>query len=424
MGSRGKDCQRHCCSTSCTPVKVAMRQIWGKLFCLCMACVAGLGPQHTYARTGASQDQPVISIESEAAQGSPAPSRSEMTMPPLRAPGFSNAPERPIQSQANAEQAEEIAKLRARALAPSPATGRASPQQASAAWLLGLLYLHGIGVSLNRAEAENWFVRAETQGDTLAAAGLAWCEIEGCSRAPNPVAARRWISRLRASNPSRALYLQWLLETRMAPLQLAVPSDRSGMQATGSAARQLLVRAAAGGDVQARVELGLALAEANRLAEALEQFRAAAPGSQAAASNVELMQNRLQNRPQMPVGEARQADAGPAVAADTLAKARRNHRGDGQPANYVEAIRLYRMAQSQGSVEARKMLELIFSRPGPDGAIDTQWMQQLANINLGSKTLQLDSAPERRLLLREPTALSDLLPTQWRRQLKQNQVGG
>ncbi|UUZ75956.1 hypothetical protein LP414_31505 [Polaromonas sp. P1(28)-13] len=34
----------------------------------------------------------------------------------------------------------------------------------------------------------------------------------------------------------------------------------------------------------------------------------------------------------------------------------RNHRGEGQPANFVEAIRLYRLAQSQDNVQARKML--------------------------------------------------------------------
>ena len=382
-----------------------MSRILGKLFCLCMAGVAGFGPQTSYARTGATLDQPAILIEPDKVP---------------HAPGIKGTLAAPEQSPANAEQAEEISRLRARALAPSPAPGRSSPQQASAAWLLGLLYLHGIGVNLDRAEAENWFARAQVQGDTLAAAGLAWCEIEGCSKAPNPAAARRWINQLRVNNPSRALYLQWLLETRMAPLQLAVPSEQAAMQATGSAARQLLVRAAAGGDVQARLELGLALAEANRLAEALEQFNAAAPRSQAAAANAERIRDRLQ----VPAIEARRAEAGPAVAADTLAKARRNHRGDGQPANYVEAIRLYRLAQSQGNIEARKMLELIFSRPGPDGAVDTQWMQQLANINLSSQALQLDSAPERRLLLREPTALSDLLPALWRRQLKQNQVAG
>lgn len=62
--------------------------------------------------------------------------------------------------------------------------------------------------------------------------------------------------------------------------------------------------------------------------------------------------------------------------ADALAQpqAQRYHRLDQQPANFVKAIRLYRLAQNQGSEQARKMLELIFSRPDPDGSVDVAWM--------------------------------------------------
>lgn len=70
----------------------------------------------------------------------------------------------------------------------------------------------------------------------------------------------------------------------------------------------------------------------------------------------------------------------------------RNHRGEGQPANFVEAIRLYRHAQSQGNVQARKMLELIFFRLGPDGQIDIAWMQQLAYVNLSKDAVALRRA--------------------------------
>lgn len=60
--------------------------------------------------------------------------------------------------------------------------------------------------------------------------------------------------------------------------------------------------------------------------------------------------------------------------ADALAQAQRYHRGDRQPANFVKAIRPYRLAQNQGSEQARKMLELIFSRPDPDGSVDVALM--------------------------------------------------
>lgn len=420
MGRGGKVCKLGWRSAFCAAVKVlAMNRAW-KTLCICIVWVAGLTPLCPYAKTGATADQPAVMIEPETAPRWSASGRREIAIPPPRTLGITDTPAIPAQSPAMASQTEEISQLRAKALAPSSAFGRTSSQQAGTAWLLGLLYLHGAGVVVDRVEAENWFARAEAQGDALAAAGLAWCEIEGCSRPSNPEAARRWISRLRTGSPSRALYLQWLLETRMAPLQLAGPSDRGVKQAPGSSGRSLLTRAAAGGDAQAKLELGLALAQANRPAEALEQFLAAATRSPAAASNVKLMRDSLLQ----PVGEAQRENFGPALAADTLAKARRNHRGDGQPANYVEAIRLYRLAQSQGSIQSRKMLELIFSRTSPDGTVDIQWMQQLANINLGSTSPQLDSPPQRRLLLREPTPLSDLLPPEWRRRMKQNQVAG
>jgi TPR repeat protein len=89
--------------------------------------------------------------------------------------------------------------------------------------------------------------------------------------------------------------------------------------------------------------------------------------------------------------------------------------GLGQPANFVEAIRLYRLAQNQGSVEAKKMLELIFSRPGPNGQVDVAWMQELAYVNLAGRALSLDSTTARSGLRREPTPLFDLLPSSWQK---------
>ncbi len=298
----------------------------------------------------------------------------------------------------------EVASLRARALSTEPEQAQTPRQQAAASWTLGLLYLHGTGVAYNPAEAARWFERAHTLGEPMAAAGLAWCEIEGCQGAPNPAAARRWILQLRGVDLPRSLYFQWLVTTRLAPLHAAAPDLRGEAPRSSPGDRRLLVGAAQGGNIHARLELGFESVAENRLYDALQHFRAAAPRSPAAAANAALLSERLHN-----VSDPRLL----ASARENFARAQRNHRGEGQPANFVEAIRLYRLAQSQGSGEARRMLELIFSRPGPDGQVDIQWMQQLAYVNVSKEGMALESATVRRSLRREPTAVSDLLPPHW-----------
>lgn len=290
-----------------------------------------------------------------------------------------------------------LARLRA---AASSASGTRA--QANAAWVLGLLYLHGIAVQADFAEAASWFDKAYRGGEPLAAAGLAWCEIEGCRGPPNPAAARRWIAALQANRPARAQYLQWLLQSRLQPLETTAPnSPRSA-----GPDRNLLLSAAQAGDVQAQIELGFDRLGENQTAEALGYFRSAASQSAAAAANVELLTENAQ--------AARAAPSASSLAADTLARAQRNHRGQGQPANFVEAIRLYRLAAVQGSEPARRMLELIFSRPGPDGQVDVNWMQQLAYVTFSKDGVELGSTTQRRSLKREPTPLFDLLPAPWR----------
>jgi TPR repeat protein len=305
----------------------------------------------------------------------------------------------------------EIARLRA--TARTPAAAGAVQGQAQAAWVLGLLYLHGIGVAASPAEAATWFERAQMLGEPLAPAGLAWCEIEGCKNSPNPAAARRWIMQLREVDLPRAQYLQWVMETHLSPLQIAAPGLRGEPAATGLLPnRQLLLSAAESGDVHARIELGFESVADNRLADALEHFRAAAPRSAAASANAALLSERLRS---MTDSRRLQAPRPPLSSDDAFARAQRNHRGEGQPANYVEAIRLYRLAQSQGNVQAKKMLELIFSRPAVNGEIDIAWMQQLAYIDLSKDAVMVDGATVRRVLRREPTPLVDLLPPFWRR---------
>lgn len=324
---------------------------------------------------------------------------SRAASPSLRLPGADNP-----------ALASDIARLRAAALAtvgPGPRAGRAP---ANASWVLGLLYLHGIGVAASPADAVAWFDRARMLGEPLAPAGLAWCEIDGCRGPANPAAARRWIALLRPVNLPRAQFLQWLVEARLAPLQIAAPGPRNEPAAAALPSRALLLSAAQGGDIHAQIELGFESLAANRPAEALGHFRAAAARSPAASANAALLAERLagaaSNQP-LPAATPTSPDA-------TLALAQRNHRGDGRPANFVEAIRLYQLATSQGSVQAKKMLELIFSRPAADGQIDIAWMQQLAYVSLSSDAPSLDGTAARQALRREPTALVDLLPQPWR----------
>ncbi len=393
----------------------------GALLGICLA--AGAAQARVIPETPAPFDPaPVAVPPMTAPRPAPAtPSADRPQAPPLRAEpvpepapsvsGNHTAPGPRLAAPDNAALQADVARLRAAATTPTAPGTRGLRAQGNACWVLGLLYVHGIGVVIDLAEAAAWFERAQALGEPLAAAGLAWCALEGCKTAPDPAAAQRWIAPLRSANSPRAQYMQWLIETRLAPLQLASPAARTGPAPSAPgllANRELLLRAAEGGDIHARIELGFESVAANRNMEALDYFRAAAPRSAAAAANVALLSDRTRAAEAKPPGPT-------GAAAETLVQARRNHRGEGQPANFVEAIRLYRLAQSQGSLEAKKMLELIFSRPGANGAIDIAWMQELAFVNLSKDVLALDSTTLRRALRREPTPLYDLVPAPWRR---------
>lgn len=282
-----------------------------------------------------------------------------------------------------------------------------TPGQAS--WLLGLIYLHGQGVPLDTTQAEQWFKQAWDQQERIASAGLAWCALDGCSVPANPSQARKWIHVLRQLQPGRALYLDWLLARQLAPVE-ATTSSRSGPPQNWEA---LLGRALALRDVQAQAAMGRQLFAEDRLAAALQQFTAAAPYSPAAARNVELVKARLAL--ESGVGMDVRTPIRPQLDPTTVyLQARRLHRGEGVPANYTEALRLYMLADRLGHREASKMLSLIYSRPQASGGLDIAWMQQLADmdISLPSPRMQQPSHP---LVLHEDiTPLMDWLPMDWR----------
>ena len=328
--------------------------------------------------------------------------------PPFLPPGSVDAPGPGVAPLPDARQRAEVVRLRG-------TVDRGGAGAGEAAWRLGLAALHGIGGPVQPHEAQQWFARALRLGELQAAAGMAWCAIDGCGSPPDPASARRWITALRRVDPARATFFEWLLQSRLAPVQLsarpalqgAPPQVGEGRDATPARqlGREQLEASARGGNVHAAIELGIEMFAAGRDREALERFQAAAPRSPAATHNASIVAQRLASRTRDPAATP---------AADLFARAQRYHRGDRVPANFTEAIRLYRLAQSRGSVPARRMLELIASRPAPDGSIDVGWMQQLAQVDVTTELPTFSPAGSQRLLRRERTPLADLLPPPWR----------
>jgi len=323
---------------------------------------------------------------------------------PVVAPGFDPAPlERAsprLPPAADPALAAELQRLR-RAAAGSGAAAR------EAAWQLALLHLNGIAPAATPGEARRWLALAHALGEPMAAAGLAWCAIDGCDGPPEPEAARRWIAALRAVDAPRAQYLEWLLGTRLAPPSQA-PHTAPGARRQASRQDELLERAARGGNTAARLERGLEQLAQEHIGEAARSFESAAARSPAAAANAQLLQERLAPAP-------RPRARGPAAGDQWLTAARRFHRGDGVPANFTEAVRLYQLAAQAGNPEARRMLALITSRLGPDGQVDLVWMRELAALDLAGAWPRPDSAaPGAAVMQRDPTPLYDLLPRRWR----------
>ena len=289
------------------------------------------------------------------------------------------------------------------------ATGR-TRAAGQAAWQLGLIHLHGAGVPQDSGEAQKWFERAHQQNAGIALAGLAWCEIDGCQGPANPAAARQWLAPLRRTHLPRAQYLEWLVAARLAPLRLARPGVDTDAIDEPLPARALLQRAARAGDVHALIELGMESVAAGRDTEALQYFRAAAPKSAVAGINAAIVADQLQI-PRRPQSDASR------LPLELLHQARRHHRGEGTPVNYTEAIRYYRLAEAQGSAEARRMLALIFSRPLVNGGLDVAWIKQLGELDLSQETPSRRAGGGQRQLQREATPLIDFLPEAWRNRM-------
>ena len=296
--------------------------------------------------------------------------------------------------------------------ADAPRVVGSTTQSAQAAWTLGLVYLHGAGVRRDVALAQRRFEQAARFGrEPWGYAGLAWCHLEGCTGPPDPAAAARAIDQLRPRHPARAHFLQWVLLNRQTPLQVAKPGMNQD-QVLELPDRQLLEKAAAAGDMHANLELGMEAVTNERFEQAERYFRLAGPQSQAAQDNLQ----QLAARGSSPI-TAQQKSPLTESATEALTTARKYHRGQGVPSNFTEAIRFYRLADQRGSVQARRMLALIYSRPAPGGGIDPGWMQQLAKMDVGTTIPTMGVLGTTHLLHREPTPLYDLMPVFWRDQL-------
>lgn len=324
-----------------------------------------------------------------------------------------------------ADLAAELARLESLATqSPAALRGKARSDAAEAAWLLGLLRLHGAAGARDDAQARVWFERARLLGARLAPAGVAWCAIDGCGAAPDAALAREALAALRRIDPARALHLEWVQRQNLpgADGPLAAQAE--------AAAADLLQRAARAGSPHARMELALRQAGEGRNDEALASLRALSPQLPAASANAQRLQERLQAGP-APVIPLEPAPPGqgvtllgmdstivmparPVGADEAYAQARRFHQGNGVPANYSEAIRLYRLAEAQGNTAARQMLALIYSRPTPEGQVDAAWMRQLSQIEPGTAGVGSARAAAASPWQREPTPLSDLVPPRWR----------
>jgi uncharacterized protein len=318
------------------------------------------------------------------------------------------SPSAPTNNPLRVEKAVQALRAAALGSAPAPATPkRPSPKTptspAEAAWLLGLLSLHGVGTPTDTAQAQHWFEQAQALRHPLAPAGLAWCQIMGCLSAPNPAAAIPWIQQLTKGTPGLTKYLEWLVNQAIAPIPSPTSEPAQGPH-------PLLLAAANAGNAQATNELGLEYLATGQLEKALAQFQSAAPRSAAAAANAHLLRKRIQPSPSklhhQPIRNNAQA---------WYTEAQRYHRGDGVPANYAEAVRLYQIAASSGDEKARRMLELIFSRPTPSGTVDLAWMQQLAALNPDSNgsTQNATTPLSPHTWQRDPSPLYGLIPPQW-----------
>ena len=264
-------------------------------------------------------------------------------VPLLDAPARSSGPEvadvdRGVISTAQRIELDRLSVLAAHAENVYKTSKPSKPEQANAAWIMGLLTLHGRGLPADVKRAKSWFQIAWQQGEKMASAGLAWCEMVGCGMPPDLAKARYWRTQLSKVNRGRALYFEWLARAKSAPLDL--PNDVDPKSTIDKIPHhKLLVEAANAGDIHAHIELGIESAAKNRLNEALQHFNFAEHNSSIVSTNASHIRSEIdQEKSLTKVQKSSFNNA--ELAESSWRQARRYHRGEGIPINYVEAIRL------------------------------------------------------------------------------------
>lgn len=256
-------------------------------------------------------------------------------------------------------------------------TGRlsaAAPRRVSAQISLGLQLLHGLQGQQDLKQAGYNLMLAYTRGDAQAPTAVALCTLMGCYGTPDRRSVALWIERARVREPAKAKLLEWAAAEKWSE---SVPRNR---------AATLLRDAVALQDPVALNEQGLQLLTAGQRAAALKSFeQAARRGSPAGARNFNLLVQ--QPDPAANARPAAAASSGLEMPSSTSGRllyeqAKRYHAGQGVPVNDVQAIELYKQAANQGNLQAKRMLELIFSKTDSRGLPDSVWMRLLAQQHL------------------------------------------
>jgi TPR repeat protein len=396
-------------------------RLLSKRFMLYKLGIAGIGLLCTLSNALANDSAGCINTENTSTYVDNLPECSEIAfnVPLLESSPRVSGPESSDSnldtiSTAQKIELERLTVLATQAEAASKTSKISKAEQANAAWVLGLLMLHGRGVPPDTKRAKYWFQIAWQQGEKKASAGLAWCEMVGCGMPADLAKARYWRAQLFSINRGRSLYFEWLSQQRAAPL---AAMNGLGINYDKLPHRSLLIQAANAGDIQAHIELGIESASKKQLDEALDHFLFAEKNSTIASNNAhqiraEIADLKSQSKLQPPTSDNLQS------AESTLALAHRYHRGEGMPVNYSEAIRLYRKAADLGSPQAKKMLNLIFSQPLENGQINIPWMQSLSYMDISGSTPKLSADNGPFLLTREETGLTDFIPQYWNKPLK------
>ena len=339
--------------------------------------------------------------------------------PLLDAPTRSSGPEvadvdRGANSTTQKTELDRLSVLATQAENAYKASKPSKPEQANAAWIMGLLTLHGRGLPADVRRAKSWFQVAWQQGEKMASAGLAWCEMVGCGMPPDLAKARYWRTQLSKVNRGRALYFEWLARAQSAPLDISNISNEVDAKSTIDKIphHKLLLEAANAGDIHAHIELGIESAAKNQLNEALQHFVFAEENSSIVSNNASLIRAEINDKKFITARPQSNLDS-TYLAESSWRQARRYHRGEGIPINYVEAIRLYRKAADLGHLQAKKMLDLIFSQSAETGAINIFWMQRLSRVDVSGFAPQLPTVDGPVLLAREETSLTDFIPPLW-----------